>query len=73
MLIKLKRGYYVTTASHHKFRKYINKVSYTEVTRPKQIWVSDIPHIGPEKNLSYFVLITDAFSKRIVRRHQFKT
>ncbi|WP_221932586.1 DDE-type integrase/transposase/recombinase [Formosa sediminum] len=66
LLIKPKRSYHITTDSHHRFRKHKNLVNTFEVERPEQVWVSDITYIGSRANPSYLVLITNAYSKKIV-------
>ena len=66
MLIKPKKRYHVTTDSHHRFRKHKNQIKTLEISRPEEVWVSDITYIGNRKNPSYLALITDAYSKRIV-------
>ena len=66
LLIKPKRSYHITTDSHHRFRKHKNIVSTVEISRPEQVWVSDITYIGIRSNPSYLALITDAYSKQIV-------
>ena len=66
MLIKPKRSYHITTDSHHRFRKHQNQIKTLEISRPEEVWVSDITYIGNRKNPSYLALITDAYSKRIV-------
>lgn len=37
-----------------------------DINRPEQVWVSDISYLGTRENPSYLVLITDAYSKKIV-------
>lgn len=49
LLIKPKRGYHITTDSHHRFRKHKNLVNLLEIDRPEQIWVSDITYTGNRK------------------------
>ncbi len=66
MLIKPKRSYHITTDSGHRFRKHKNRVCNLEITRPEQVWVSDITYVGTRANPSYLALITDAYSKMIV-------
>jgi len=66
MLIKLKKSYHITTDSHHRFRKYKNPVSTLEIEKPESVWVSDITYVGTRANPSYLVLITDAYSKKII-------
>jgi len=66
MLIVPKKKYHVTTNSHHRFRKHKNQIKDIEVSRPNQVWVSDITYTGSRKNPSYLALVTDAYSKKIV-------
>jgi transposase InsO family protein len=66
LLITPKKSYHITTDSHHRFRKHKNKVCKTEITKPEQVWVSDITYVGKRTNPSYLALITDAYSKKIV-------
>ena len=66
LLIKPKRQYHITTNSHHRFRKHKNLVSDIEVSRPEQIWVSDITYIGDRSHPQYLALVTDSYSKKIV-------
>lgn len=47
-------------------RKYPNTVKYMEVTRPEQVWVSDITYIDTVKDFQYLHLVTDAYSKQIM-------
>lgn len=66
MCIKPKRSYHVTTNSHHRFYKHKNLILDMEITKPEQVWVSDITYIGSRNNHRYLALITDAYSKKIV-------
>lgn len=66
LLIKPKRQYHVTTNSLHRFRKHKNLVEELEVSRPEELWVSDITYIGDRKQPQYLALVTDAYSKKIV-------
>jgi len=66
MCIRPKRSYHVTTNSHHRFRKHKNLILDMEITRPEQVWVSDITYIDSRNNHSYLALITDAYSKKII-------
>lgn len=69
MLIKPKRSYHITTNSHHRFRKHKNLIKDKIVTRPEQVWVSDITYVGNRQNPMYLSLVTDAYSKKIVGYH----
>ncbi len=66
LLIEPKRSYHVTTNSHHRFRKHQNKVLDLEITRPEEVWVSDITYIGNRENPYYLSLVTDAYSTKIM-------
>ena len=61
-----KRQYHVTTDSHHRFRKYKNLTENLILTRPEQLFVSDITYIGTRENPMYLALVTDAYSKKIM-------
>ncbi len=65
MLITPKRSYRKTTNSHHRFDKHKNLIENIEITRPEQVWVSDITYIGG-RGSTYLALITDAYSKKIM-------
>jgi len=66
LLIKPKRQYHITTNSHHRFRKHKNLVEEIKVSRPEQVWVSDITYVGDRIHPQYLALITDSYSKKIV-------
>ena len=66
MLVEPIRSYHTTTNSHHRFRKHKNLIADMEITRPEQVWVSDITYIGHRNNHMYLALITDAYSKKIM-------
>ena len=55
-----------TTNSLHRFYKYKNIIKDIEVTRPNQVWVSDITYIRTIKGFCYLALITDMYSRKIV-------
>ena len=55
-----------TTNSYHRFYKYNNIVKDVKVTRPNQVWVSDITYIRTIKGFCYLALITDVHSRKIV-------
>lgn len=55
-----------TTNSLHRFYKYKNIIKEVKVTRPNQVWVSDITYIRTVKEFCYLALITDMHSRKIV-------
>ena len=66
LLVMPKRSYRTTTNSHHRFRKHKNLVAELPLTRPEQVWVSDITYIGGRDRSCYLALVTDAYSKKIM-------
>ena len=66
MLVSKKRAFAKTTNSYHHFHKYSNLIKDMEVTRPNQVWVSDITYIRTVKGFCYLALITDLYSRKIV-------
>lgn len=69
LLIQPRRSYHVTTNSHHRFRKHKNMILDMEISRPEQVWVSDITYIGKREKPCYLSLVTDAYSKKIMGHH----
>lgn len=65
LLIKRRKSRKTTNSFHH-FKKYKNQAKDVTVTRPNQLWVSDITYIIIGKDTCYLSLITDAFSRKIV-------
>ncbi|UMB61407.1 DDE-type integrase/transposase/recombinase [Lutibacter sp. A80] len=55
-----------TTNSYHRFYKYNNLIKDMKVTKPNQVWVSDISYIRTLKGFCYLALITDMYSRKIV-------
>jgi putative transposase len=55
-----------TTNSYHRFYKYNNLIKDMKVTRPNQVWVSDITYIRTLNGFCYLALITDMYSRKIV-------
>ncbi len=66
LLVKKRKNYTRTTQSYHRFRKYPNRIKETEVTRPEQVWASDITYIRTLGGFLYLSLITDSYSRKIV-------
>jgi putative transposase len=66
LLIKPKRSYHKTTDSRHWMRKYPNLIKGMQITRPEQLWVSDITYIKTAGGHQYLSLVTDAYSKKIM-------
>jgi putative transposase len=66
MLVKRKKASCKTTNSYHHFYKHNNLIKKMQVTRPNQVWVSDITYIRTVKGFCYLALITDMYSRKIV-------
>ena len=66
LTIKRKRRRVNTTMSRHWLRKYPNLIREMAITRPEQVWVSDITYLTLEDGFCYLSLITDAYSRKIV-------
>ena len=66
MLIHRKKYTARTTNSLHRFYKYKNIIKDIQVTKPNQVWVSDITYIRTIKGFCYLALITDMYSRKIV-------
>ncbi|MFC2118734.1 IS3 family transposase [Bacteroidota bacterium] len=66
LLVRPKKRYIRTTNSWHRFHKYPNLIKNISISRPNQVWVSDITYIRLIKGHCYLALITDAYSRKIV-------
>jgi transposase InsO family protein len=66
LLIRRRRNGQRTTDSRHRFKKYGNLIRNLEITRPNQVYVSDITYLGTLEGFCYLALITDAYSRKIV-------
>jgi putative transposase len=66
LLIKPKRKYIQTTMSKHWLRKYPNLYKEQTITRPEQVWVSDITYIKTDEGNCYLNLVTDVYSRKIM-------
>lgn len=66
LLVRQRKRKAMTTDSRHWMRKYGNLVKGLVVTRPEQVWVSDITYIRLTNQWGYLSLITDAYSRKIM-------
>ncbi|WP_149275083.1 IS3 family transposase [Pareuzebyella sediminis] len=66
LLIRRKKYSSRTTNSHHRFYKYGNTIKGLKISRPNQVWASDITYIRTVKGFCYLALITDMYSRKIV-------
>jgi len=66
LLIRQRKRKVFTTDSRHWMRKYANLTKELIITRPEQLWVSDITYIKVLNQWGYLSLITDAYSRKIM-------
>jgi transposase InsO family protein len=66
LLIRRRKRKVFTTDSRHWMRKYANLTNNLIITRPEQLWVSDITYIRMGNQWGYLSLITDAYSHKIM-------
>jgi putative transposase len=66
--IRRRKRMAVTTDSRHWMHKYANLIKELKVSRPEQLWVSDITYIrmSASGQFGYLSLITDAYSRKIM-------
>jgi putative transposase len=69
LLVMVKRRYCVTSLSDQSFRVYPNLLPQTTISRPNQVWVSDITYLSTCRGFCYLFLVTDYYSRRIVGYH----
>ncbi len=66
LLVKPRRSYTKTTYSKHWMKKHPNLLQDLTITRPEQVFVSDITYIESEEGVHYLSLVTDASSRKIM-------
>lgn len=66
LLVRPLKQYRNTTNSNHFFKKYKDLIAGMNISRPEQVWVSDITYISHRQRHYYLSLVTDAYSKRIM-------
>jgi len=66
LLVRHYKTRVVTTNSKHRYRRYPNLIRELLITRPHQLWVSDITYVATSEGYLYLSLITDAYSRKIV-------
>ena len=65
-MIRQRKRKAITTDSKHWMKKYCNLIKDITITKPEQVWVSDITYIRLTNYWGYLSLITDAFSRKII-------
>ena len=66
LLIRRRKSFIKTTNSYHRFRKYRNLIKDLTVSRPNEVFVSDITYLDTVDGFCYLALITDLYSRKIV-------
>jgi transposase InsO family protein len=66
LLIRRRKKYATTTNSNHWLKKHPNLTLNLAVEQAEQLWVSDITYISVGDKFGYLMLITDAYSRKIV-------
>jgi len=66
LLVTPKRSYVRTTQSNHRFWIHDNLTKNLALTKPYQLWVSDLTYLRTLEGFCYLALITDAYSRKIV-------
>lgn len=69
LLISRRRRRIITTDSNHWLKRYDNLMVRESISRPEQVWVSDITYLKLNSSFVYLSLITDAYSRQIVGYH----
>jgi len=67
LTIKPKKNYIRTTHSHPWIYGFGNQIENLLIIRPEQVWVSDITYIKTTNGYKYLSLVTDAYSRKIMR------
>lgn len=66
LLVKKPRNYHKTTNSKHWMKKHPNLLKDLVVSRPEQVFVSDITYVETDAGVHYLSLVTDAYSRKIM-------
>jgi putative transposase len=66
LLLRYRRRKPYTTDSNHPYRKYPNLIRELMLTRPGQLWVSDITYLRLVHGFCYLSIVTDAYSRKII-------
>jgi transposase InsO family protein len=62
-----------TTDSQHPYKRYPNLIEGLSITRPDQVWVSDITYIRLGQGFVYLAVILDVFTRSIRGWHLSRT
>ena len=63
LLRPVKRRKRRTTNSQHPYPRYPNLVKELDITRPEQVWVSDITYVRLQDDFVYLAILMDVFTR----------
>ena len=66
LLVPVKRSYTKTTDSKHWMKKHPNLLKGKQVSKPEEVFVSDITYVESDEGIHYLSLVTDASSRMIM-------
>lgn len=69
LLVPQPAEYPCTTSSAHYLPVYKNEIKERCLTRPNEVWVSDLTFLRTEEGYLYLSLVTDKYSRKIVGYH----
>jgi transposase InsO family protein len=69
LLIRRKKNYTKTTDSKHWLKKHPNLLIEKDISRPEEVFVSDITYLKSRERTHYLALVTDAYSRKIMGYH----
>lgn len=69
LLAPLPREYPRTTNSYHCLPVFANRIKDRVLSRPNEVWVSDLTYLRTEEGFLYLALVTDKYSRKIVGYH----
>jgi putative transposase len=58
-----------TTDSYHCLPVFTNQVKDRTLSKPNEVWVSDLTYLRTEEGFLYLALVTDKYSRKIVGYH----
>ncbi len=66
LLVRPKKNYIKTTFSRHWMQKHPNLLKDKTVSKPEEVFVSDITYVESNEGVHYLSLVTDAFTRKII-------
>jgi len=69
LLAPLPREYPQTTSSYHCLPVFGNLVKDRKLSRPNEVWISDLTYVRTEEGFLYLALVSDKYSRKVVGYH----